>query len=101
MSAAHTSAMYRAMTYFAVATLHLYRADISAELRANMEIDTRAKVEWFIEWAQPQLIQRVMVEGRNLMSYELSHRQMCAAVFSYFAPAQSIANSKAYELERG
>lgn len=84
---------YRLMSYFVAATLHMYRADISPSVRADMDADPRGKTEWFVR-QHPLLVQRIVGEGINLFEYYLSHRQVCNGVYAYFAKAQSVEDSK-------
>lgn len=54
---ARMSPQYRAMQYFVVGTLHFYRDDIAADVRARMEADPAAKIEWFMKYHR-DLIER-------------------------------------------
>lgn len=87
------SPMYRAMTYFVTATMRLYRADINAGIEHEMMLRQRP-ASWFVE-AHPQLMKRITTEAINFFDYELSHNQLCAGVFAYFAPPQSPHNTEA------
>jgi hypothetical protein len=80
------SEKYRLMTYFAVATLHFYRADIVA-------VRGPQTVEQFVE-RNEDIIKRVCDEAVSLFNYELSIAQVGHAVMAYLTPGQSVANTK-------
>ncbi len=81
------SEQYRLMIYFAVATLHLYRAGIVVVRGRQTPVDfaTRNK----------DVIKRVCDEALNLFGYELSQEQVDRAIVAYLAPGQSVAGAKA------
>jgi len=73
---------YRLMVYFAVATLYLYRKSIKPyEFGETIEDFQGRNID---------VQERVMIDGKNLFGYELSHEQMRRAFSSYLAPGQSI-----------
>ena len=78
---------YRLMVYFAVATLHFYRADIAAVRGPQTPGEFAA--------TNKDVIKRVLDEALNLFNYELSHEQISRAVVAYMAPGQSVANTNA------
>lgn len=80
------SEQYRLMVYFAVATLHLYRADIVVVRGAQT-------AEEFAE-RNKDVIKQVLDEALSLFNYELSHEQVGRAVIAYMAPRQSITDTK-------
>lgn len=83
------SETYRMMIYFAVATMHLYRDDISSE---------RTDLSGFKRINQ-DVILRVIQEARGTFGYELSAGQMHRAIGAYLAPSQSISSSKPFAME--
>lgn len=76
---------YRLMVYFAIATLHLYRADIVAVRgpQTPEEFADRNK----------DVVKRVQDEALNVFHYELSSEQMGRAIIAFLAPGQSVAKT--------
>ncbi len=81
------SDQYKLMVYFAVATLHFYRADIVAVRgpKTAGEFAERNK----------DVIKRVCDEALNLFNYELSHEQVGRAVIAYMTAGLSVTNTRA------
>lgn len=77
---------YRLMIYFAVATLHFYRADIVAVegSQTPKEFADRNK----------DVLKRVEDEALNLFRYELSSEQMGRAICAFLAPGQSVTETE-------
>lgn len=80
------SEKYRLMIYFAIATMHLYRASIQ---------DDDDDLNTFKRRNQAVLL-RVMQEARGVFAYELSAEQMDRAIISFRFPAQLVEHTKAF-----
>lgn len=70
----YPSIMYRAMIYFAVATIYFYREDIKPVLNVGE-----------FRQAKKNVLDIVFRECMELMKYELSAIQMDRAIVSYLA----------------
>jgi hypothetical protein len=79
---------YRLMVYFAIATLHLYRKDLSPPVVGESTEMTLHK--------NMKVVERVVAEGLNTFGYELSSTQIERAIYAYFADSQSIATHAPY-----
>ena len=88
----HPSGDYRAMIYVATATIHLY----SKGLKINKEMtvaDFRDN--------NPELMERVFEETKELFNYLISHEQMSRACYAYMAGKlnpQSVFDTDVYKV---
>lgn len=71
----NSSETYKLMTYFAVATLYFYRADI-------IDINPDETLGVFAE-RNKTVIDRVRAEALKYFKYELSHNQIGTAIEAY------------------
>ena len=79
---------YRMMIYFAVATMHLYRASIRLGHDDLRDFKRRNQ----------DLILRICAEARNLFDYELSTEQMDKAIIAYLSAPQTVQGTEAATL---
>lgn len=82
MSKSGLSNKYRAMIYFAVATMHFYREDLAAPPAGGI-------IEDYEDFAKnnSDVMKRVFDEALRYFHYELSHEQMSRAVRAYLMPS--------------